>query len=49
LYIVRQFVQAHGGTVDVVSNERAGTTFRIVLPRQARANTLDAAALAAHH
>ena len=34
LYIVRQIVQAHGGTVDLESTESAGTTFAITLPRE---------------
>jgi signal transduction histidine kinase len=34
LYIVRQIVQAHGGTVDLESTETAGTAFTIKLPRQ---------------
>jgi signal transduction histidine kinase len=34
LYIVRQIVQAHGGTVDLESTDIAGTTFAIKLPRQ---------------
>ena len=33
LYIVRQIVQAHGGTVDLESTESTGTTFAIKLPR----------------
>jgi signal transduction histidine kinase len=33
LFIVREIVRAHGGTVDVVSSESAGTTFSIRLPR----------------
>jgi signal transduction histidine kinase len=33
LYIVRQIVQAHGGTIDVASSESAGTTFTARLPR----------------
>jgi signal transduction histidine kinase len=33
LYIVRQIVQAHGGTVDLESTESAGTTFVMNLPR----------------
>jgi len=34
LYIVRQVVLAHGGTVDLESTESAGTTFALTLPRQ---------------
>ena len=37
LYIVRQIVLAHGGTIDVRSDERDGTAFRVQLPRDARA------------
>lgn len=33
LYIVRELVRAHGGTVEVVSDEATGTTFRVELPR----------------
>lgn len=33
LYIVRQIVQAHGGTVDMASSASAGTTFTARLPR----------------
>jgi len=33
LYIVRQIVQAHGGTIEVASSELAGTTFTVRLPR----------------
>jgi signal transduction histidine kinase len=49
LYIVRQIVLAHGGTIDVSSSEADGTTFRIQLPRSAPArlesgsNGMDAA------
>lgn len=33
LYIVRELVLAHGGTVEVSSTEAAGTTFTVSLPR----------------
>ena len=33
LYIVRQIVLAHGGTVEVHSSEQRGTTFIVCLPR----------------
>ncbi len=32
LFIVREVVTAHGGTIDVRSDERAGTTFTVRLP-----------------
>jgi PAS domain S-box-containing protein len=35
LYIVRQIVVAHGGTVEVSSDPAAGTTFTVALPRRA--------------
>ncbi|MBN8472831.1 response regulator [Corallococcus exiguus] len=34
LFIVRQVVQAHGGTASVTSTAEAGTTFTVRLPRQ---------------
>lgn len=34
LYVVRQIVQAHGGTIDLESTESAGTAFTLTLPRQ---------------
>ncbi len=34
LYIVREIIRAHGGTVEVSSSEAAGTTFSFRLPRQ---------------
>ena len=36
LYIVKQVVEAHRGTVEVQSTEAAGTTFTVRLPRLAR-------------
>jgi signal transduction histidine kinase len=36
LFIVREIVRAHGGTVEVRSSEDAGTTFTVRLPRGAR-------------
>ncbi|MFL5344836.1 MAG: ATP-binding protein [Hyalangium sp.] len=33
LYIVRELVQAHGGTVEVTSTEAEGTSFTVSLPR----------------
>ncbi|WOD37712.1 HAMP domain-containing sensor histidine kinase [Nodosilinea sp. E11] len=33
LYIVREIVVAHGGTVEVVSTAQAGTTFTVRMPR----------------
>jgi PAS domain S-box-containing protein len=37
LFIVRELVRAHGGTVEVSSSEPDGTTFTIRLPRRAAA------------
>jgi signal transduction histidine kinase len=34
LYIVREIVTAHGGTVEVTSSESAGTCFSVRIPRQ---------------
>jgi phosphoserine phosphatase RsbU/P len=39
LYIVDQIVRAHGGSIDVSSSAEHGTTFRVRLPRAARAAT----------
>jgi signal transduction histidine kinase len=33
LYITREIVAGHGGTVEVESTEAEGSTFRVVLPR----------------
>jgi signal transduction histidine kinase len=35
LFIIREIVRAHGGTVQVSSTEAEGTTFTLRLPRQA--------------
>ncbi len=35
LFIVEHVVRAHGGRVELTSSAEAGTTFRIILPRQA--------------
>ncbi|MCP3099625.1 PAS domain-containing protein [Myxococcus sp. K15C18031901] len=34
LYIVREIVQAHGGTIEARSSEEEGTTFEVTLPRR---------------
>jgi signal transduction histidine kinase/CheY-like chemotaxis protein len=36
LYIVREILKGHGGTIEVASSEAAGTTFTVRLPRRAR-------------
>ncbi|HSK04873.1 MAG TPA: GAF domain-containing sensor histidine kinase [Kofleriaceae bacterium] len=41
LFIVKELVRAHGGTVEVASSEEAGTTFTVRLPRR-RAREADA-------
>jgi signal transduction histidine kinase len=40
LYITRQIVEAHGGSIAVTSSPGSGSTFTISLPRRA-AETLD--------
>jgi signal transduction histidine kinase len=37
LYITREIISAHGGKIDIASNEAEGTTFTIRLPRDALA------------
>jgi len=37
LYIAREVVNAHGGSIDVESTQEMGTTFSVLLPRQAAA------------
>lgn len=39
LYIVRQIIRSHGGTVEVSSTEEEGTTFTVSLPRRAHEET----------
>jgi len=34
LYIVREIVDAHGGTIGITSTTHEGTTFTVRLPRQ---------------
>jgi sigma-B regulation protein RsbU (phosphoserine phosphatase) len=36
LYIVREIVHAHGGTIEVTSSEVEGTTFTVTLPRRSQ-------------
>ncbi|MFP2904115.1 ATP-binding protein [Pyxidicoccus sp. 3LFB2] len=36
LYIVREIVHAHGGTIEVTSSELEGTTFTVTLPRRSQ-------------
>lgn len=36
LYIVKQIVEAHGGTISVESNREYGTTFTVIFPRNAK-------------
>jgi signal transduction histidine kinase len=39
LAISKAIVQAHGGTIDLVSEEHVGTTVRVVLPVAAEAGS----------
>ncbi len=36
LYIVKQIVEAHGGTISVESNREYGTTFTVIFPRESK-------------
>ena len=39
LFITRQIVLAHGGTIDVISEQPEGTTFKVTLPSQPGQNS----------
>jgi PAS domain S-box-containing protein len=41
LYISNEVVHGHGGQIEIRSTAAEGTTFRVVLPRQAVANSVD--------
>jgi two-component system, sensor histidine kinase and response regulator len=43
LFIVHHVIEAHGGSIEVVSNEEAGTTVRVRLPRQVPRTSTDLA------
>jgi signal transduction histidine kinase len=43
LYITREIVVGHGGTIDVVSTDAEGSTFRVVLPRASDPSRRDVA------
>ena len=43
LFIVRELVRAHGGSIQVSSSDAAGTTFSLQLPRRAARRSLKAA------
>jgi len=34
LYIVREIIASHGGTIEVTSTEEAGTSFTVRLPKR---------------
>ena len=44
LFIVQHLVSAHGGTIDVSSNQLAGTCFTVRLPRTLTATAASASA-----
>ncbi len=39
LSVVQEFVQAHGGTIEILDGEAAGAHFRVRLPADARSAT----------
>ena len=47
LYIVREIIRAHGGTVEVRSTREAGTTFTVRLPRRCASLLADPSILVA--
>jgi signal transduction histidine kinase len=38
LYITREIVTSHGGTIDVTSSEKDGTSFHAHFPREAKSH-----------
>jgi signal transduction histidine kinase len=49
LYISHEIVIGHGGQIEIRSTAAEGTTFRVVLPRQAVATSADRATRAMRH
>jgi signal transduction histidine kinase len=48
LYIVRETVRAHGGSVEVASTAADGTTFTVTLPKRARSSEVRTTSSAVH-